>query len=120
MMSAATARVTIARTASTDVGQRQVIVSIDREHKVTLLFGESASFDVPPGDHTLRANNTLVWKSVPFSAAAGEHVQFVIANRATRFTLGFLSLLGVAPLYLTIERTTTPLTAVSPADSDAR
>ena len=119
-MMPATARVTMARTASTDVGQRQVIVSLDRTHKATLLFGESVSFDVPPGDHTLRANNTLVWKSVSFTAAAGEHVQFVIANRATRFTLGLLSLLGVAPLYLTIERATTPVPSITPASNDAR
>lgn len=100
------ARVTVARTSAADVGQRQVIVSIDSGPKKTLVFGESTTFDVPPGDHRLKANNTLVWKSVGFSAAAGEHVQFEIANRATRFTLGFLSLIGVAPLYLTIERTT--------------
>jgi len=103
-MDDATARVTIARTADTDVGQRQVIVSVDSGPKATLLFGESATFDVPAGDHRLKANNTLIWKSVPFTAGPGEHVEFVITNRATRFTLGFLSLIGVAPLYLTIER----------------
>jgi hypothetical protein len=98
------AQVTVARTADSDVRQRQVIVSVDHGPKATLVFGEAVTFAVPPGEHRLKANNTLVWKSVPFTAAAGEHVEFVIANRATRFTLGFLSLLGVAPLYLTIER----------------
>jgi hypothetical protein len=97
-------RVTIARTSPADVGQRQVIVSVDGGPKKTLVFGETASFEIAPGDHTLKANNTLVWKTVPFSAAAGEHVTFEIANCATRFTLGFLSLIGVAPLYLRIER----------------
>jgi hypothetical protein len=81
-----------------------VIVSVDRGPRATLVFGESATFDVPPGEHALKANNTLVWKIVRFTAAPGEHVEFIIANRATRFTLGFLSLIGVAPLYLTIER----------------
>jgi hypothetical protein len=98
------ARVTIARTSLADVGQRQVIVSIDAGPKETLLFGESASFEIAPGNHALKANNTLVWKSVPFSAAPGEHVRFDIANCATRFTLGFLSLIGVAPLSLRIDR----------------
>jgi hypothetical protein len=98
------ARVTIARTSTADVGQRQVIVSIDGGSKKTLVFGESATFEIPPGEHALKANNTLVWKTVPFSAAAGEHVQFEIANCATRFTLGFLSLIGVAPLYLKIDK----------------
>ena len=104
MSDIAGARVTIARTSGADVGQRQVIVSVDAGPKKTLVFGESASFDIPPGDHALKANNTLVWKTVPFSAAPGEHVQFEIANCATRFTLGFLSLIGVAPLYLRIEK----------------
>jgi hypothetical protein len=98
------ARVTISRTSNADVGQRQVIVSIDGGPKKTLVFGERATFDIPPGDHALKANNTLVWKTVSFSAAPDEHVQFEIANRATRFTLGFLSLIGVAPLYLTIDK----------------
>ena len=98
------ARVTVSRTSKTDIGQRQVIVSVDDGARKTLLFGERATFDIAPGDHALKANNTLIWKTVPFSAASGEHVQFEVANRATRFTLGFLSLIGVAPLYLQIER----------------
>jgi hypothetical protein len=102
------AHITIARTADADVRQRQVIVAVDHGPKARLVFGESVTFDVPPGAHTLRANNTLIWKSVPFTAAAGEHVEFVVANRATRFMLGFLSIVGVAPLYLTIERRPKP------------
>ena len=99
------ARVTITRTSKADIGQRQVIVTIDGEPKRTLIFGESTTFDVAPCTHALKANNTLVWKTVPFTASPGEHVQFEVANCATRFTLGFLSLIGVAPLYLKIERT---------------
>ncbi|MCC7007915.1 MAG: hypothetical protein IT184_03790 [Acidobacteria bacterium] len=98
------ARVTIARTSADDVQQRQVIVSIDDGPKATLLFGDTVTFTVDPGEHVLRTNNTLVWKKTPFSVQPGESVEFAVANRATRFTLGFLSLLGVAPLYLTIER----------------
>ncbi len=104
----APAHVTVARTADTDVRQRQVIVSVDHGPKRTLVFGESVTFDVPPGEHTLKANNTLVWKSMPFTTIAGERVQFVISNCASRFALGFLSLLGVAPLYLTIEKRALP------------
>ena len=100
----ATARVRIARTSEVDVKQRQVIVSIDDGPKATLVFGESVDWEIPTGEHVLKANNTLVWKKVPFTAAAGDEIQFQIANRASRFTLGFLSLMGVAPLYMTIER----------------
>jgi len=103
-MDTADARVTVARTAAGDVGQRQVIVSVDGGTKATLLFGESVSQAITPGEHYLKANNTLIWKTVKFTASPGEHVEFLIANRASRFTLGFLSLMGVAPLYLSIER----------------
>ena len=100
----ATARLTIARTSDKDVQQRQVIVSVDDGAKATLVFCQSVEWEIPAGEHVLKANNTLVWKKVPFTASAGEEVQFQIANRASRFTLGFLSLMGVAPLYMTIER----------------
>jgi hypothetical protein len=97
-------RVIVRRDSPADVQQRQVIVSIDDGPKKTLVFGESATFDVAPGDHVLKANNTLVWKKLPFAVRPGEAIEFVIANRATRFTLGFLSLIGVAPLDMTIEQ----------------
>jgi hypothetical protein len=103
-----TARLTVSRTDHADVQQRQVIVSLGEGRTATLLFGESVDWDLAPGDHVLRANNTLVWKKVPFSLAAGEHAHFSVVNRASRFTLGFLSLMGVAPLYLTVERRPSP------------
>ena len=37
-------------------------------------------------------------------AAAGEQIVFQVSNHAGRLTLGFLSLIGVAPLFLTITR----------------
>jgi hypothetical protein len=99
------ARVTLARTDDADVRQRQVIVSIDDGKKVNLMFGDSVTIEVPPGSHRLRAYNTLVWKNVTFAAEPGETITFQITNRASRLALGFLSLVGVAPLYLTIRRT---------------
>ena len=101
-----TAAVRIARTSDKDIQQRQVIVSVDDGPKATLAFGESVEWKVGAGEHVLKAHNTLVWKKVPFSAEPDERIEFVIANRASRFTLGFLSLMGVAPLYMTIERST--------------
>ena len=99
-----TARLTLTRTSATDVGQRQVVVRVDDQVDATLMFGETMTRDLEPGEHILRAHNTLVWKKVPFSVAPGEHVEFMIVNRPGRFTLGFLSLMGVAPLFLSIER----------------
>ena len=103
-MEATTSRVTISRTSPTDVGQRQVVVRLDDGERTNLMFGDTISRDLRPGDHVLHAHNTLVWKRVRFTAAPDEHIEFVVVNRPGRFTLGFLSLMGVAPLFLSIER----------------
>jgi hypothetical protein len=60
--------------------------------------------DVAPGEHTLKANNTLYWKTVRFSAVAGEPLEFMLVNRSSRLAFGFLTLLGAAPLKLGVER----------------
>ena len=67
-----------------------VKLSIDDGPKATLVFGQSVSWDVPAGAHVLKANT--IWKKVPFSAGAGETVEFIIANRASRMTSGTLPL----------------------------
>jgi hypothetical protein len=103
-MDAVVSRVTIRRTSPTDVGQRQVVVRLDDGDQTTLMFGDSFTRDLQPGDHVLHAHNTLVWKRVRFTTAPDEHVEFLVVNRSSRFTLGFLSLMGVAPLFLSIER----------------
>jgi hypothetical protein len=103
-MGNAPARITISRTLPIDVGQRQVYVSLDGERIATLLFGESVTRAIAPGSHKIRLNNTLVWKTLRFDAEPGADIEFVFANRPGRFTLGFLALMGVAPLFLTAER----------------
>jgi hypothetical protein len=100
----APARLTVARTLPIDIGQRQVYATLDGQPLATLMFGESVTRDVTPGPHRLRLNNTLVWKTMHFTAGPGEHVEFEFANRAGRFALGFLAVMGVAPLYLTVVR----------------
>jgi hypothetical protein len=99
------ARITFARDSPADAQQRQVIARIDGGPASTLMFGDRITIEVEPGTHVLRANNTLFWKRVRFSIEAGEHLQFQFVNRSGRFTLSLLALLGVAPLYLDIERT---------------
>jgi hypothetical protein len=103
-MSGAPARLVVARVLPIDVAQRQVYVSLDDERIATLLFGERVERDIAPGPHRLRLNNTLVWKTVAFDAQPGETVEFHFANRSGRFALPFLAVMGVAPLYLTVER----------------
>ena len=98
------ARVTVSRNLPTDIQQRQVFVSIDGQPWATLVFGQSATREIPPGAHQIRAHNTLVWKTLSFEAAPGAHVEFDIANRPGRGLLSGLALLGAGPLFLTFER----------------
>ncbi len=98
------ARLTVDRTGSDDVGTRQVVVSLDGVPMATLLFGQQASREISPGQHRLRAHNTLVWKTVEFAAAPGEHVRFRVVNRAGLGSMTLVALLGVGPLFVKIER----------------
>jgi hypothetical protein len=102
------ARITIYRTHDDDVRQRQVIVHLDDRPRVTLMFGQSFMAEIASGPHKVRFDNTLVRKALQFEAASGEHVEIDVVNHAGRMTLGFLSLMGVAPLFLRIERRTAP------------
>ena len=81
-----------------------MIFSLDGEHIGTLLYGQSFTRDIAPGAHTLRANNTLVWKTVTFAAGPGEHVVFNAVNRAARGMLWMVALLGVGPILVSLER----------------
>ena len=96
--------VTISREHAADAQQRQVLVRIDEGPTSTLLYGDRITVEVTPGAHTFRANNTLFWKRVPFAIEAGEHLEFIVVNRSGRLSLGFLAVMGVAPMYLEIER----------------
>jgi hypothetical protein len=98
------ATVVVSRTLPVDVQQRQVYVELDGERIATLLYGESITRSIAAGPHRLRFDNTLHKKTVEFTAAAGERVEYRLANSAGRFALPFLAVMGVAPLYLKIER----------------
>jgi hypothetical protein len=99
----APARLTVDRTSDKDVRTRQIVLSLDGNRFATLLHGESATRDVAPGHHRLRAHNTLVWKTVEFDIAAGETLRFAAVNRAGPGTMALVALLGVGPLYVTLE-----------------
>jgi hypothetical protein len=96
--------VTLSRRHETDVRQRQILARIDNGEPATLMFGEAVTAEVEPGAHMLRANNTLFWKRQRFSIEPGEHLEFILINCSSRLTLGLLALLGVAPLFLKIQR----------------
>lgn len=98
------ARLTVERRNTDDVRTRQVVLSLDGEPLATLLFGDRVTREIAPGPHRLRAHNTLVWKTVEFEAKPGEHVRFTTVNRAGLGSTALVALLGVGPLYVTLER----------------
>lgn len=96
--------VTVERNAPEDVRDRQVILSLDGQRFATLLYGQRCSREIAPGRHRLRANNTLMWRTVEFDAEPGVEVRFRCVNRAPGSLYYMLFLFGVAPLFLTLER----------------
>lgn len=116
---AGTATITITRTDARDIKDRQVIMSIDGTHVATLLFGQSATRTIAAGEHTLRANNTLVWKTVTFDVRDGDHARFSILNRALGGTEWLIALLGVCPIVVSMTREDGPLLGTPHASPEA-
>ena len=96
-------RLTIHRTSEQDVKQRQVIFSLDGKRIAELLYGQTFTCEISPGSHKLRANNTLVWKTVDFLAPSGTHVHFTCINYAPRGLIYMLALFGVSPLFVALK-----------------
>ena len=106
-MQPARATITVSRTSSKDVRVRQIYISVDGKTVAELMFGQSFTTDVDAGPHRLRANNTLVWKTVECDLKPGEHARFTVVNRPGFGTFAMLSLLGSGPIYLGFEREST-------------
>ena len=96
-------RLTIHRTSPEDCRDRQVIFSLDGERIADLLYGQTHTLEIQPGPHKLRANNTLVWKTVEFIAPAGSHVHFTCVNWAPGIAFYMLAMFGVAPLFVKLR-----------------
>lgn len=108
------ARLTVHRTSAEDAKQRQVILSLDGERLATLLFGQRVTKEIAPGRHWLRANNTLVWKTITFEARPGDDMHFTIVNRAAPGMMWMVALLGAGPMFVSIERADGPSAAATP------
>ncbi|HUR35282.1 MAG TPA: hypothetical protein VM032_15870 [Vicinamibacterales bacterium] len=98
------ARLLITRSSARDVRNRQIFVSLDGTSIGDVLFNEKIQRNIAPGPHRLRVHNTLFWKTIEFDAAPGETVHFETVNYAGRGFLSAVMIIGVAPLFLAVER----------------
>ncbi len=102
------ARLLVTRSSERDVKNRQVFVSLDGNSIGDILFGEKLDKALAPGRHRLRVHNTLFWKTIDFEAAPGETVHFETVNYSGKGFLHFVLIIGVAPLFLAVERVPSP------------
>lgn len=100
------ASITVSRESPTDVGFREIFVSVDGQSLAILQWGESVTHELPAGPHRIRAHNTLFRKTHDLVLQPGEHARFIAINRAGFGTFGFMVFLGASPVYLTFERAT--------------
>jgi hypothetical protein len=98
------AMITVRRTAADDVQDRQVYLSLDGEEWGTLYYCHALTREIAPGRHILKANNTLVRRSVAFDVKPGEHVRFQCINRAHWTAMVFMAFLGAAVLTVKLVR----------------
>jgi hypothetical protein len=96
--------VTVTRTSEEDWKTRQLVIALDGLRVGELLWGDSMVWELPPGPHTLRVHNTLVWRTVRFDLAPGEQIFYEVINRPGASTYFMLPVFGIGPLYVTIRR----------------
>lgn len=98
------AQLLITRSSERDVRSRQIFVSLDGKAIGDVLFNERIERPIEPGPHYIRVHNTLFWKTVDFEAKPDETVRFEVVNYAGRGFLSIVLIIGVAPLFLAVER----------------
>jgi len=101
---APTARLLVTRQSARDCKNRQIFVSLDGTRVGDIVFGERLSKPIAAGRHRMRVHNTLFWKTIDFEAAPGETVHFETVNYAGRGFVHIVLIIGVAPLFLAVER----------------
>jgi hypothetical protein len=96
--------VTVHRTSAADEQSRQIVCALDGQRIAVLLYGQQHTQEIPPGPHTLRVHNTLMWKTLRFEVEPGAHVRFTVSNRAPTGYYHWIFIFGVSPLWLAVEK----------------
>ena len=109
------ARLTVWHSHEDDFGGRSIHLHLDGEKLATLPTGQSITKEIEPGQHQLRADNTLIKKTVEFTIQPSEHLQYRMWNR-TGFGSWLIGVFGSGPLYLMVEQQAAD--ATTPAASD--
>jgi hypothetical protein len=105
-MSTAPAHLTVSRPGPGTLSDNYLMsISLDGEVIARLGGGRSVTREIAPGRHSLRANNTLMWRTVEFDAAPGEHVRFVASNRSGLMTT-IMAMIGTGWFYVDVDRET--------------
>lgn len=99
-----TARLLVTRQSARDCRDRQIFVSLDGTRVGDIVFGEKLSKPITAGWHRMRVHNTLFWKTIDFEAKPDETVHFETVNYAGKGFLHIVLIIGVAPLFLAVER----------------
>jgi hypothetical protein len=95
---------TIHRTSSIDMQERELYVSVDGAPNVILRYGDQVTIPHTPGHHILRVHNTISRRRAEFDVAPGEHVRFSAANvRGKNFGI-LATFLGIGPMHTVLER----------------
>jgi len=100
----ASAKITVTRDSPDDVQERQVIVLLDGQRMGELLFGDSLTLPVFPGQHTLRVDNTWNHKDVNLDVRDDDHLRFLTKSTSGQFSKFLLIALGAGPIYVSIEQ----------------
>lgn len=100
------AQLTVARQSDEDIQDRQIYLYLDGEDWATIYYGQTITREIPPGRHVLKANNTLVRRSVEFDVRPGGHVRFRCVNRPHWTTMLFMAVLGAAIVTVDLVRET--------------
>lgn len=103
-MSTAPAHLTLSRPGPGTLSDNYPItLSLDGEPIARLMAGRTVTREIAPGTHRLRANNTLMWKTVEFEVASGDHLRFVASNRAGFWTT-IMAIIGTGWFYVDLTR----------------
>jgi hypothetical protein len=99
----AVAQITIVRNSPEDTQTRQIVVYLDGENQGELMYGDSLTVPVTPGEHTIRVDNTWNHRELKLEIRAGDQLQFLTKSVAGKFSWFLLGFLGFGPINVSIE-----------------